>query len=104
MKKILIAAALMVTLGAKAQSPWFWKLKAPVYSFEDTGKYVYWYMLNYPQTTSAYWAVITDTTTRNVLKDGNVNIPASVINSWGTDDTVIPKWLEAQKIWAKKPE
>lgn len=104
MKKLLTIIALLAAITAQAQSPRYYKLKTPVIALGDTGRYIDWHAVQYPASNVFNWAVITDTINHYVIKRGGVEVPQQVIDSWGTDDKVIPQWMETQKIWLKKPD
>ena len=50
-----------------------------------------WYMLRYPETNSCYWAL--QDSSDKTLAEGNINIPQEVIDTWGTDDSIIENYL-----------
>lgn len=98
MKKILFIAATILALGAKAQS---YPLKSLVIS--DTANYLTWEMVNYPSTNVVKWSLNVDSTD-GVIKSGYYNLPDSLINVWGTDDNIIPKYLIKIKVWGIKQQ
>lgn len=56
-----------------------------------------WYMLNYPKSNACYWAL--KDADNKLLKEGDHSIPQNVIDSWGTDDSVIENYLVETKVW-----
>jgi hypothetical protein len=50
-----------------------------------------WYMLNYPESTVSYYELQTES--GETVSRGNINIPQDIIDVWGTDDSVIEKYI-----------
>lgn len=100
----LLFVVALISTPATAQKPGYYKLKTPVVGYGDTSKYIYWYTIQYPVTNVVYWGLVKDTLTVRANFDGNTTIPQTVIDNWCADDSIIPAWLETQKVWLKKDD
>lgn len=98
MKKILFIITFLLSLGAYAQD---YKLEQPAV-ITDTITVLKWHTINYPQSNQLWWGVYRDSTDTDPYRSGNYYIPDSVLNKWGTDDSVIPKHLADIQIWNRK--
>jgi hypothetical protein len=56
-----------------------------------TATKIRWYMLNYPEGTTSYYELQTES--GETVSRGNVTIPQEVIDVWGTDDSVIENYI-----------
>jgi len=102
MKSVLLIIFLAINTVASSQNKTIYKLNNAIKSFDTTYQYIKWYMVDYPQSNRAYWCILKDTSLSLCVIEGIVTIPDSVINSWGNDDSIIPKYLEQLKVWANK--
>lgn len=77
----------------------YYKLSKEVTVANKTGLYLQWYTINYPLSNTAYWSIQEDKSNTKILLSGNVELPEDLVDRWGTDDSVIPKWMGENKIW-----
>jgi hypothetical protein len=56
-----------------------------------TATKIRWYMLNYPESTVSYYELQTEN--GETVSRGNITIPQEVIAIWGTEDSVIEKYI-----------
>lgn len=75
------------------------KLKTPVQSLGKTNGYLQWYAVNYPLTNTVYWSLCETANGGKGIAEGSYILPEEVLETWGTDDSVIPKHLETIKVW-----
>ena len=59
-----------------------------------TATRIRWYMLNYPEGTTSYYELQTEN--GETVSRGNMTIPQEVIAIWGTEDSVIEKYIIEQ--------
>lgn len=57
-----------------------------------------WYAINYPLSNNFYFALYNQEGVGKII-EGNIEMPQDVIDTWGTDDNVIPEWMESNKVW-----
>lgn len=101
--QVLTALLVLLTFSAQAR-PNIYKLSKPViYPNGDTLWYIHWFVLRYPESNTAYWGLRKDSVAEDRMY-GNHEIPQTVIDAWGTDDSVIPKHFEKVKVWAIKED
>ena len=55
-----------------------------------------WYMLNYPKSTTCYYALLTDSGEK--VKEGNIAIPKEIEDVWAEDNDVIKNYILTQLV------
>lgn len=104
MKNIILL--LVLVFAASVCNAQYYKLKTPLKGLFDTANYIKWEMHRYPSTYECTWMLVAnDSSSRPVIvPQYHYTLPDSVINQWGTDDDVIPAYLEYIKVWTIKRE
>lgn len=101
MKQLITAILVCFSLNASAQSAEWHKLSEPVVILGDTAHYIHWKMVGYPSSNLSVYGLYTDSNVNQYLMELNVIIPDSVIEVWGTDDMIIPEWMDKHKVWMR---